>query len=323
VPTDYVLFIHGVSTRQPTYADKLINSINQTTPIQPLVVFWGDVTGREEDELLNEYEASDIWSKLWFIGIREQEVLPFVGDIALYLSRYIGARVAERVAAQVTKLKDASPEDRLHLVTHSLGTVILFDILFSSRWDDEDAPGHKYVMAIRDAIYGVTGDTHDPKHGIRLGSITTMGSPIGIFSLIDVDPPSEDIKSDPSQATSTHDISPSLVRLLAYLHDALGGKKLPWSNFVHPGDGIASPLIGVLVHLIDGEKKYLAVRDILVPLAKLFKDPLSAVLLDRIGWLFRKSVVSAFDTGNAHRSYWRSTRVARGITHLIRQARDS
>jgi hypothetical protein len=43
--TDYVLFIHGVNTRQPTYADNLINLINHITPIQPLVVFWGKHLG--------------------------------------------------------------------------------------------------------------------------------------------------------------------------------------------------------------------------------------------------------------------------------------
>jgi len=39
-------------------------------------------------------------------------------------------------------LKNAQPNDRLHLVTHSWGTVILFDLLFASRWDDEKVPGH-------------------------------------------------------------------------------------------------------------------------------------------------------------------------------------
>ena len=44
---DYVLFIHGVNTRsqgtQPDYANNLINLIKQTTPIEPLIVYWGDL----------------------------------------------------------------------------------------------------------------------------------------------------------------------------------------------------------------------------------------------------------------------------------------
>ncbi len=327
MPTDYVLFIHGVNTRQPTYADKFIEELKSlddpATPIYPLVVFWGDVTDNEEAALLRGYQVSDIWKKLWFAGLREQLLLSFAGDIALYLSRYIGAKVAAKVAEQIAKLKDCTVEDRLHLVTHSLGTVILFDLLFSSRWDDERERGHDDVMAIRNAIYGVTGSDPNPKQGIRLGSITTMGSPIGIFTLMDVDVPSKDAKSDPSKATSTHDITPSLVKLLDYLHQALGGSKLPWSNFVHPGDSIASPLYGILPAMIDGERMYIDFQDILVPLAQVFKEPIKAVLVDRIAWLLSKTPVSILDTANAHSSYWRSSRVAEGIAQLIQQARVS
>jgi hypothetical protein len=323
MPTDYVLFIHGVNTRQRTYADNLTNLINHATPIRPLVVFWGDVSGREEEQLLNGYRASGIWNKLWFRDIREQHLLRFTGDAALYLSRYIGAEVAERVAEQVAKLKDCTAEDRLHLVTHSMGTVILFDLLFSSRWDNEGTGGYDSVMSIRDAIYGVTGNVADPRQGIRLGSITTMGSPIGIFSLMDVNPPVVDAEVDPSKAVSTHDITPSLVKLLEYLHQELGGSKLPWCNFVHRGDPIASPLQGILPPMVDKNGTYIDLQDILVPLAKVFKDPIPAVLLDLMGWLFSKTAVSVLDSGNAHGSYWRNPRVVEGLTRLIRQARAS
>ena len=44
---DYVLFIHGDNTRSQAikadYADNLIKLIEQTTPIKPLVVYWGDL----------------------------------------------------------------------------------------------------------------------------------------------------------------------------------------------------------------------------------------------------------------------------------------
>ena len=327
MPTDYVLFIHGVSTRQSTYADTLIKKLkfldDPTTPICPLVVFWGDITDNEEAALLRGYQVSDVWKKLWFAGLREQVLLSFTGDIALYLSRYIGAEVAAKVAAQIAKLQDCTVEDRLHLVAHSLGTVILFDLLFSSRWDDERERGHNDVMAIRNAIYGVAGSDPNPKRGLRLGSITTMGSPIGIFTLMDVDAPSKDAQSDLRKATSSHDITPSLVQLLDYLHQELGGRRLPWSNFVHPGDAIASPLGGILPAMIDGEEAYIDFQDILVPLAQVFKEPLKAVLFDRLAWLLSKSSASVLDTGNAHSSYWRSSRVAEGIAELIQQARAS
>ena len=323
--TNYVLFIHGVNTRsegtQPTYANNLIDLINKTTPIEPLVVYWGDVNEQEEKKLCNGYRASSIWNKLWFRDIREQQLVRFAGDAALYLSRYIGAKVVAKVAEQVAKLKDCTAEDRLHFVTHSMGTIILFDLLFSSRWDQDRTSVRDSVMDIRDAIYGVTGNVSNPKQGIRLGSITTMGSPIGIFSLMDVNPPAEDAQSDPSKAISTHDITPGLVQLLKYLYQELGKSRLPWRNFVHPGDPIASPLEGILPDMVDVDETYIDILDILVPTdpAEVFKETLPKALLDLTAESFRKTVFAILDGGNAHGSYWQSERVAEVITQLIQQ----
>ncbi len=305
MPRDYVLFIHGVNVRSDGYADGLISHIEPSIHIDPLVVYWGDTSKKEEDELRAGYETAAIWNKLWFRGIRGHLLLQFTGDAALYLSRAIGAEVVALVAEQVAKIKESTAEDRLHLVAHSLGSVILFDLLFSSRWDANDD-----VMAIRDKVYGTAGKNRGPEEGIRLGSITTMGSPIGIFSLMNVD-------------TSTHDITPKLEDLLKYLHQALGGRKLPWRNFVHPGDPVASPLEKIVPSMVDGAGAYIDISDIPIPLARALKDPLPEVLLDRIGWLFRGTTVSILDGGKAHTSYWRNPRVAEGIAQLIQQARAS
>jgi hypothetical protein len=325
--TDFMLFIHGVNTRsegtQPTYANTLINLIKQTTPIAPLVVYWGNVNDQEEEQLRKGYQASGIWDKLWFRDLREQQLVRFAGDAALYLSRAIGAKVAALVAEQIAKLKACTAVDRLHLVTHSLGTIILFDLLFSARWDREETSGHDCVMDIRDAIYGVTGNVPDPKQGIRLGSITTMGSPIGIFSLMREDPPAVDAKSDPGEATSMDDITPRLRKLLEYLHQELRGSKLPWRNFVHPGDPIASPLEGILPHMIDEDMRYIDIQDSLVPadLAEVFKEPGPKALLDLVAEPFMQTAFAILDGGNAHSSYWQSPRVAECITQLIQPSR--
>lgn len=317
--TDFVLFIHGVNTRESTYATNLINLINGITPIQPLVVFWGKEADEKEEELLHGYQASAIWDKLWFRDLREELLLRSAGDVSLYLSRYMGAKVATDIAEKVTQIKNYTAQDRLHLVAHSLGTVILFDLLFSSRWDDKGTRGHESVMAIRNAIYGL--EPH-PEQGIRLGSITTMGSPIGVFSLMDVDQPTVDVQSDPSKATSTHDITPSLAKLLATLHQELGGRKLPWLNFVHPGDPIASPLEGILPHLVDKKKTYIAIQDRLIPtnMAEVLKEGIPEALLDPIALPFRQTAIAILDSGHAHHSYWQSPCVAEGISLSIQQA---
>ncbi len=330
---NYVLFIHGVNTRsqrtQPDYADNLIKLIDpQATLIRPLIVYWGDLNNTEEDKLREGYQASSIWDKLWFKDIRLQRLVRFAGDAALYLSRYIGAKVADKVAEQVAKLKDSPAEDRLHIVAHSLGAIILFDILFSSRWDQEGINGHDSVIKIRDAIYGVAGKEDNLKQGIRLGSITTMGAPIGLFSLTDVAPPAADAQSDPRSATSTHDITPSLVQLLTNLHQELGGSTLPWRNFVHPGDPIGSTLEGILPGMVDENKTYIDLKDVLAPadLAKDFKDIKESfpkrvldLILDLEARALSQTAFAILDGGHAHSSYWESSQVAEAIIKLIKQ----
>ena len=51
--------------------------------------------------------------------------------------------------------------DRLHLVTHSWGTVILFDVMFAPRWDDTDLDHdtRRRIQNIREGLFrmGVCG----------------------------------------------------------------------------------------------------------------------------------------------------------------------
>ncbi len=69
-------------------------------------------------------------------------------------------------------IEEAYPqESELHIVAHSLGTVILWDLLFSERFDPQD-PAHK----IRDLIGKERGK-------LSLSTVTTMGSPIPFLNL--------------------------------------------------------------------------------------------------------------------------------------------
>jgi len=85
MPTDYVLFNHGVNTReerpQPGYADQLFELIQRhyTSPqgrtLKKIALYWGDVNEAEEQGLLETYRSSAIWGKLWFLPFREKQLL--------------------------------------------------------------------------------------------------------------------------------------------------------------------------------------------------------------------------------------------------------
>ncbi|MBA2680628.1 MAG: hypothetical protein H0U76_19810 [Ktedonobacteraceae bacterium] len=319
MPTDYVLFNHGVSTRearpQPTYADSLFDLIQSNyrsssgRTLKKIVLYWGDISAAEEERLLTIYRSSPYWNQMWFRSIRETIILQSVGDVALYLSRYIGAKVADRLQEQtLAGLASFNPEeDRLHLVSHSLGTAILFDILFSARWDAPNSSGHTSVETLRNLLFGL-GPT--PKTGIVVGSVTTMGSPLGLFSLIDVDQSTENKTDSSGHLLSSYDITPRLAKLLMNLRNELG-MKLPWYNFMHPGDPIATPLAQLLPELVDRDQQYINIQDVLIPPMGLTEDLVNLVSQ------WPPSILVGLQT---HNEYFERNDVAQRIAQAIENA---
>ncbi|MDJ0634488.1 MAG: hypothetical protein QNJ34_14975 [Xenococcaceae cyanobacterium MO_188.B29] len=309
--TDYILFIHGVSTRErresPEYAKDLIEGIqSKSIEFVDIPLYWGDVNEAAETKLLERLQASPLWARMWFRSLREKQLLQFAGDAALYISRHVGYKVVKRLKTDALKvLQHAEPNDCLHLVTHSWGTVILFDILFATRWDDPNVPGHEEVLQIRDVIFGLSGKDDSIHQGIRLASINTMGSPIAIFSLTS-------ITDDPNQSTpdsSSHNITLCLQKLLNNLYQARNGEKLPWRNFVHLGDPIAFPLEQLMKDMIDKDEKYIDFQDLIIQEPK---------FLDFLTQPLRQTIFALLRWGQAHDSYWQSQTVIREISSILK-----
>lgn len=331
MPTDYVMFIHGVSTREtvvpPTYANDFFTKIGMyikknraasaqepARELKSVPLYWGSVGKAMEDELRVKYQSSPLWKNFWFRPFREGMALQFAGDVALYLSRYVGGMIADKLKSDMVtymgsfdKLQPDSG-DRLHIITHSLGTIILFDLLFSARWgkDGQGLPGWESVQAIREAIYGVEPNWES---GIRLGSLTTMGSPLGLFSLIDVDLSSTD-KLIGGKVANTHDVTPRLQTLLERLNTKATELNetavLPWRNFAHPGDPLASPLLPLIPYMISNAGDYIEV-----------KDYMTSAPGDWLFFLFKSSFIALAHASAAHLGYWESANVADTVGNLI------
>ncbi len=307
--TDYVLFIHGVNTRAakepPDYADKLFdfikNNVGSSLTLKKVALYWGNVNKDAEEILREDLTTSEAWDKLWFKDYRRIELLQFAGDAALYISRYVGSQVVEKLKRDALKeLQGYQPEeDRLHIVTHSWGTVILFDILFADRWSNEKIPSHQSVMDIRRFLCGLPPN---PEKGLCLASIHTMGSPIALFSLVSVE-------------GSSHDFKPLFNQLLSSLYIKLG-RPLPWLNFIHPGDPVAWPLEKLIGKLVVNEnhpedKQYVAIQDVVTQNANLF---------DFITEPVSQTYLALLYGGAAHSSYLSSEEVAKRIADTIKAA---
>lgn len=308
MPTDYLLFVHGVNVREanpdhPQYSNQLFQLIEQTVSptlqVKNVPLYWGNVNQGSLKELTQMFQDSSVWPQMWFPEFRKSQLLQFAGDAALYISRLIGGEAVTQLKQQALNgLKDYEyGRDRLHIVTHSWGTVILFDVLFSNRWLllPEQDPGRQSVEAIRRAIFGIAPRAEE---GFRLASMHTMGSPIALFSLIT-------LAGRDAEGRSTHDLTPGLVELLKNLYRE--GQPLPWRNFIHPGDPVAWPLEQVVRQVVDLERR-LDIKDIITK---------GSGLLERVVQPFRDSFVALLNGGQAHESYWQNKQVGTVISKIL------
>ena len=308
--TDYILFIHGVNTRSETSFrqaaqkafERIQSSIKDSSRVlKPVYLFWGDVGEAGTNRLLEGLKASPSWNQFWFQNFRTEQILPFVGDAALYLSRTVSAQIVHQITNQaidqmgfaLEDLKTLESDDRLHLVTHSWGTVILFDILFAPRWDAEDLPAEtrQTVQNIRAGFFGL-GSASERKFGIPIASIHTMGSPIALFNLINLN------------QGHNFDLTSNLKLMLESLYSKTNGKPLPWRNYAHPADPIAYPLEGVMPLFLREDTNKVQTQDIMTA-----NNPLMQP--------FSQSLLPLVNGGKAHGSYWMSQKVADTIAQVI------
>jgi hypothetical protein len=309
---DYLLYIHGVNVREsspnmPTYADSLDSALRvgrNPQDVTSIKIYWGNLDDLAETTIKAQWETSKAWSGVWFQNLRTDILLPFIGDAVQYISRAIGAKVVERIyktASAAFQNREPQQGDQLHLITHSWGTIILLDVLFADRWNDQEAPKEAadQVHKIRKMIFGLEPN---PDQGLKLASITTMGCPFSLFSLMDISA----LPTTPS-SSSGHDISDTMIKFFSTLYDDKK-KPLPWRNFIHPGDPVAYPVEPLVETMLGGQAYTANVTDVLLkqngPL-KLF------------GRLFHRSDVSIADASSAHASYWKSKEVSADIKTVI------
>jgi hypothetical protein len=322
--TEYIIFIHGVNTRckklfeedARNMFERIVAQIpsNSSRTFKPVTLFWGDIA-EESIELLNRgLDASPTWPEFWFQNFRKNQVFPFVGDAALYLSRGVSVEIIKRLTEQAIgqmgiKLdteetiatgdaEAAISLDRIHLVTHSWGTVILFDIMFASRWESADLSDdiRKQVEEIRRAFFGI-GNPEIKNEGLPIASIHTMGSPIALFNLLN------------ASGAQSFNLTPKLKEFLSALYDVTG-EALPWRNYANPGDPIAYPLKGTMDLSLDEAKNFVDIVDIMMP-----RNP----IMSAIGKT-PASILFLLSGGEAHGSYWKDGSTIQKIAATIAAA---
>ncbi len=284
-----VWFMHGASVRESSYADPLRSHIISEFPDQGLALpefyscFWGDALGRT-DQLWGliqqdleafrwDHPQIDLDDVFHYRQRREQLISGFFNDIFNYLNTQQGREVRRLIAVQFLSFLTENPfEEDLHIVAHSLGSVILWDILFSENFDDSDP-----AFYIRHAIKGLSGRSEGRK--VKLRSVTTLGSPIIIFSQF-------------------LRINGDRLKAFASRYTA---EPLRWVNVIHASDVFAYPIRASLE--LDNSNLYF--QDHYLGDRSFFKKQIGDVTM-ALGLLAD------------HSRYWRSSRVARvAIANLL------
>ena len=194
-----------------------------------------------------------------------------------------GREIRKTIAQQLYNFIKENPNDsELHIVAHSLGTVILWDILFSDRFSAKDP-----ALSIRAMIRELENQTDVKlKHQVNLSSITLMGSPILLINMM-------------------LDVRPEKVNQFA--HSYASEHPLRWLNLIHASDLIAYPLKASL-HL--AENSCLKFTD-----EYLLEDVNLAEKTARS--LGQTDLAMVLGSSDAHSNYWNCPQTARLITNNI------
>lgn len=188
--TMVVFFIHGVATHNVKYADKLQNLIKENLIQREKSLphfyssFWGDVLRdvgkiwnwihQDLQEAQKEYKQADLDNLFRYRKFREGFLSEFVGDFFSYFNPERGTSIRKLIAEQLHDFIKNNPEEtELHIVTHSLGSVILWDVLFSERFNSQDKDPAIYIRSMLNG-FSESGQLNK----IKLKSITTMGHPL-------------------------------------------------------------------------------------------------------------------------------------------------
>lgn len=221
-----VFFVHGVNTKKSSYADALIKNIkkelyqrNFRDKMNFYSSFWGNLFNNKKHQIIDciekdfsractkheEYKGYhyDIYR---YKRRRNQLISNFLGDFLIYQNPQRGKSIRKVIFDQLNQfVKDHADRRQIHFVAHSLGSLILWDLLFSDTLSEDD-PAFLFRASLKQ---------------LDLVSITTLGSPLLFLKQM-------------------LDIDFSSIKLL--LNEVSKENKLRWINVIHSSDLIAYPL---------------------------------------------------------------------------------
>ncbi|AFY99480.1 hypothetical protein [Calothrix sp. PCC 6303] len=223
-----VFFIHGVNTQNCRYADTLIRNIkkNVKTPANFYSSFWGNLFNDKKHQLIgylekdfsrvceNHKEYKGYYNDIYRYKKRRNDLVSnFLGDFLIYQNPERGKEIRQVIFEQFNQFLYNHPDQtQIHFIAHSLGSFILWDLLFS-----DALPSNDPAFIFREKL-----------NDINLESISTLGCPLLFLKqMLDIDFSVVDHifdKKYPKDPITSH------------------SHQLRWVNIIHSSDLIAYPL---------------------------------------------------------------------------------
>lgn len=296
-----VFFIHGVATSNAKYAEDLKKQLDKNLRLKGETSFfcyssfWGNVL-KDVDKMWNlinqdlialerQYPKANIDDIFRYRDFRQGFLADFVGDFLTYLNTERGLKIRLLISEQLDDFISKHLQEKdLHIISHSLGTVILYDILFSRKLD-LDEPSRK----IRSSIQGLSKSKEEAR--VVLKSITTMGSPILFFNT----------------ALGVHSGT------LEVFSESYNNDPLRWVNILHASDVVAYPLRAFLNH---NDSSSLFVRDRYLWQNANAQEKAMRTIGNDAGAL-------ALGAAQGHTCYWNDKKTAQMITYNLQGDREA
>lgn len=189
-----IFLIHGVGTRNADYAKNLIANIKSAMTIQGIELdfysaFWGDLFNNKKNqtqrfiesdaekalashENIFDFLKQDIYR---YKDRRYEFINDFLGDFLIYHNSERGKKIRQAIIRQFFDfIKDHLKDQEVHFIAHSLGSLILWDLLFSKECSIVD---DHIIIDFRREV-----------QKLSLFSITTLGSPLLVLKqFLDMD----------------------------------------------------------------------------------------------------------------------------------------
>lgn len=278
----------------------MASEIEKKTGCLTAVCDWSSIIQEMVVEAQPLLSSEYAWNNLSGLKMRNEILLPLSLSLVLLNSRALGHKFSKKVVQCLLKLISDSrnPNGKLHIICHGLGSNLLLDALFSSKWTVEKTQGNEDpVYELRSLIKGL-GSAY-PQKGLELETVHFMGTNLTYYQWIHLFEPV--LNRQNPFAYNYQDYRAGISAISSRY-------KTRWYNFLYSGDLLAFPAI---------EDEALRFSNRMSGIQNIIIRSKFSMIVEMIQRCIGKPVITSFFFSSSHQKYWSDKRVTSRISQTI------